>query len=208
MGSQESDPTEPSTWPETNRLPGISPAKMGLLGLKLRTSKFGVYNHNHPRARPHKAKEGESFYREGTEVGRALVNKQPMAFHCLSPSQERRGDFLLPGGLYYGHRTQQFQLHLIEISVYLFIYIYTSPKSHIPGNNPSFSGRHTVSSHRIWEVLWEPFKSHELPLQSLRKHRSPGPNMPPMSIMVLASHRTCSQTFPISFLLLCLSPSL
>lgn len=91
---------------------------MGLLGLKLRTSKFGVYSHNHPHARPHKAKEGESFYREGTEVGRALVNKQSMAFHCLSPSQERRGDFLLPGGLYYGHRTQQLQLHLIEISVY------------------------------------------------------------------------------------------
>ena len=69
MGSQESDPTEPSTWPETNRLPGISPAKMGLLGLKLRTSKFGVYNHNHPRARPHKAKEGESFYRGKRKLG-------------------------------------------------------------------------------------------------------------------------------------------
>ena len=60
MGSQESDPAEPSTWPDTNRLPGISPAKMGLLGLKLRTAKLGVCNHNHPHARPHKAKGGES----------------------------------------------------------------------------------------------------------------------------------------------------
>ena len=34
------------------------------------------------------AREGEHFYREEKELGRAVVNKESMAFHWLSPSRE------------------------------------------------------------------------------------------------------------------------
>ena len=45
---------------------------------------------------PPMAREGEHLCRGGKEVGRAVVNKGSMAFHWLSPCQERRGGFLLP----------------------------------------------------------------------------------------------------------------
>ena len=41
-------------------------------------------------------------YTEGKEVGRVAVSRESMAFHWLSPCQERRGVFLLPVGLCYG----------------------------------------------------------------------------------------------------------
>ena len=50
---------------------------------------------------PRKAREGEHFYREETEVGRVTVNIESMAFPWLSPCQERREVFLLPVGLCY-----------------------------------------------------------------------------------------------------------
>ena len=43
-------------------------------------------------------------YTEGKEVGRVAVSRESMAFHWLSPCQERRGVFLLPVGLCYGSR--------------------------------------------------------------------------------------------------------
>ena len=79
--------------PEINRLPDISPAKMGLFGIS-RDLQFQVCNHGEPHVSPCPA-TGELFYRGEKEVGRAIVNKESMAFHWLSPCQERRGVFLL-----------------------------------------------------------------------------------------------------------------
>ena len=71
----------------------------------------------------------ETLYREEKEVGRAIVNKEIMAFYWLSPWQERRWVFLLPVGLCYHHRTSELpllvsQLYLIEVLVYKF---FTNP---------------------------------------------------------------------------------
>lgn len=44
-------------------------------------------------------REGELFYSEEKEAGRATVNKESMALHWPSYCQERRG-VLLPVGLY------------------------------------------------------------------------------------------------------------
>ena len=84
-------------WPETNRLP----AKIGLFGIS-RELQLRVCSHGEPRESPRKARE-EHFYREEKEVGRAIVNKESMTFHWLRACQERRGIFLLPVGLCYGH---------------------------------------------------------------------------------------------------------
>ena len=108
----------PKCWPETNRLQDISPAKTGLSGIS-RELQFGVCNHGNPPM----AREGGQFYREEKEVERALVNRESMVFHWLSPCWERRGDFLLPVGLCFHHRECELplmvsQFYLIEVSVY------------------------------------------------------------------------------------------
>ena len=46
---------------------------------------------------PRTAREGELFYRGGKEVGRALVNKESMAFHWLKPCQGKGVFILLTG---------------------------------------------------------------------------------------------------------------
>ena len=46
----------------------------------------------------------EYFFKEEKEVGRAVGNKEPMAFHWLCPCQERRV-FLFPVGLCDSHTT-------------------------------------------------------------------------------------------------------
>ena len=51
-------------------------------------------------------REGEHFCTGEKEVGRAIVNKESMAFHWLSPCQERRGVFLLPFERCYCYRTK------------------------------------------------------------------------------------------------------
>ena len=61
-----------------NRLPDISPAKMDLFGIS-RELHFGVCNHGKPCASSFMAKEGEHFYREEKEVGRAII-KRPWLF--------------------------------------------------------------------------------------------------------------------------------
>lgn len=52
------DPIE--CWPEIDRLPNISLAKMVYLEISQKL-KFGVCNHGKPCANPHTAKEGECF---------------------------------------------------------------------------------------------------------------------------------------------------
>lgn len=51
-----------SCWPKTNRLQGVSPAKMGLFGI-CRELQFKVYNHGEPHASLHATREAELFYR-------------------------------------------------------------------------------------------------------------------------------------------------
>ena len=58
-------------WPKTNRLPVISPGKMGLLGISKKLQ-FGVCNHGKPYASLRMTREGECFYRGEKEVGRDL----------------------------------------------------------------------------------------------------------------------------------------
>ena len=65
-------------WPKTNRLPDISPAKMGLFWIS-RGLQFGVCDHDKPRASPNKAREGDHLYRREKELGRATVNKESKA---------------------------------------------------------------------------------------------------------------------------------
>ena len=65
----------------------------------------------------------ETAFIEEKEVRRAIVNKQSVAFHWLSPCWERRGVFLLPVGLCCPHRVWELPLlvsglYLIEVSVY------------------------------------------------------------------------------------------
>ena len=85
---------------QTNRLPDISPGKMGLF-LISRELQFGVCNHGETykvAVSPLVAREGECFYRGENKVGRVIINKESMAFHWLSPSKERSEVFLLPFG--------------------------------------------------------------------------------------------------------------
>ena len=79
---------------------------------------------------PHMAREGNTFT-ERNRKWEDYGNKQSMAFHWLSPCQERRGVSLLPVGLNYGHRTWALPLLvrwllIIAISVDLFLNIYFS----------------------------------------------------------------------------------
>ena len=90
-------------WPEINRLPDTSPAKLDLFRIS-RELQFRVCNHGKSRASSCKARKGEHVYREEKEVGMALVNKESVAFHWLSPSQERRV-CIPPFGLCYHQRT-------------------------------------------------------------------------------------------------------
>jgi len=48
-------------WSETDRLPDVSPAKIGLFGIN-REFQFGICNYGKPRASPPKAREGEWLY--------------------------------------------------------------------------------------------------------------------------------------------------
>ena len=41
-----------------------------------------------------------AFMERKRNLGRAIVNKESMTFHWVSPCQERRGGFLLPAGLF------------------------------------------------------------------------------------------------------------
>ena len=49
-----------------------------------------VSNYGSPCVSPCTAREREFFYREEEEVGKAIVNKDSIAFHWLSCCQERK----------------------------------------------------------------------------------------------------------------------
>ena len=88
-----------------NKMSYISPGKMGLFGI-CKELQFKVCKHGEPLTSPCTAWEGECFLKREEEVGRTIVNQESLAFHRLSPCQERRGVFLLPIGLCYsGHES-------------------------------------------------------------------------------------------------------
>ena len=62
-------------WPKTNRLSGISSAKMGLFRIS-RELQFGVCNHGEPRESSHLSREGEYFYRRGKGSWRVIKTER------------------------------------------------------------------------------------------------------------------------------------
>ena len=77
----------PKCWPKTNRLPVISPAKMGLFGIS-RELQFRVCNHGEPHASPHVAREGG-----GKGSWEAVINKESLCFNWLSSCQDWEDSF-------------------------------------------------------------------------------------------------------------------
>lgn len=69
---------------------------------------------------PCTVREGQYFYRGEKEVGRAIGNKESLAFHWLSLCQGRRGG-CLPIGLCYGCSAREFSPSGLQI---LFSYIF------------------------------------------------------------------------------------
>ena len=82
-------------WPETNKLPDISPGKVDLLGINkewpFKILSLGL----NCILSPLRAREGEHFYRGKKEVGRAIAYKDSLTFHWLSPCQEKATFFFL-----------------------------------------------------------------------------------------------------------------
>lgn len=64
--------------PETNRLPTISPAKMGSFQIN-RELQFRAYNDGEVYANPPTARE-TAYFTEGKKVGRATINQEPEPF--------------------------------------------------------------------------------------------------------------------------------
>ena len=102
---------------------------MGLFRIS-RELQFGVCNHGEPRASPLTAREGELFYREEKEVGRALVNRvHGLSLAELLPGKES-SFFVLSSVTITGHKCSPFWSpeSLIEVSVYqFFTRLYSSP---------------------------------------------------------------------------------
>ena len=73
---------------------------MSLFGISTELQ-LGVCNHGKRCAKPYIAREGEHFVREEKKVGKATVNRESVAFHWLSPCQERRGVVIFPVELSY-----------------------------------------------------------------------------------------------------------
>ena len=75
---------------------------------------------------PLHSKRRNMLYRKEKEVGRDIINKESMAFHWLSPCQERRCIFSLSIVLSYYGRTWDLPLlvsrfYLIEVCIYYFL---------------------------------------------------------------------------------------
>ena len=79
---------------------------MGLSRIS-RELQFEVCICGEPTVSPQSARAGEHFYRGEEEVGRAL--SESMAFHWLSPCQERRAVLLPVGGCYCNLFYQSYQ---------------------------------------------------------------------------------------------------
>ena len=73
---------------------------MGLFRIS-RELQFGVCIFGKPHASPHTVREGEYFYRRSKEVGKAIVNKESMAFHVwvLDRNKEESSFFLLDSAI-------------------------------------------------------------------------------------------------------------
>ena len=101
------------------RVPDISPANLVILGIS-RDLQFGVCIHGEPHGSPHTAREGEHFYREEKEVGRAIVNKEPTAFQSVFARKGEKSLFFLLGlAILQGMRASPSGLStLFEVSVY------------------------------------------------------------------------------------------
>ena len=89
--------------PKPNSLPDISPAMMGLFGIN-RECQFGVCNNKSP------ARIERTLLCRGKGSTEGYSKQRVLAFHWLSPCQERRGVFFLPVGLCYGHSAWEFPL--------------------------------------------------------------------------------------------------
>ena len=82
-----------------NRLPFISPAKMGLFKMSIENCNLRSATMASRMQVPEQQGKN-AFMERKRNLGRATENKQSMAFHWLSPGRERRGSFLLPAGLF------------------------------------------------------------------------------------------------------------
>ena len=108
-----------SCWHKTNRLPVISPSKMGLFEIS-KELQFRVCNQvDHVQVLSKKWRE--LFYREEEEVERAIVNQESSTYHWLSSSQARKGR--LPLVLCYLHRARAPPSGLPTLFFYNFILI-------------------------------------------------------------------------------------
>ena len=58
---------------------------------------------SHMQVHTRQGKE-KALIRRKKKVRRAIVNKESMAFHCLTPCQKKKGVFLLPVELGYCHK--------------------------------------------------------------------------------------------------------
>ena len=154
-------------WPKTNTLIDISSANMGLFGIG-RALQFCVCNCGESHANPCTAREEISYWEE-KEVGRALVYKEPMALHWLSPRQERRV-FIPPAWGCYHYRVWELLFlvsgpDLIDISVDLSFYKYLSLffSAWLWINVCVLSIIHRFAS--LWEVIWKNMYRSQGPAQ-------------------------------------------
>ena len=88
-------------WCKTNRLPDISPGKIGLFWIS-RQLQFRVCDHNKPRGSPHMAREGDPLYRGGKEVGSAIVDTPRLS---LARKEEESFFFLWVSAIITGHES-------------------------------------------------------------------------------------------------------
>ena len=110
-------------WPKTNSK--YFSSKDGLIQDQQRIASQALHPwwvEVHPCTSPSR-QEKKTFYGEGKEGEKAGINKEFVAFHWLSPCQERRGVFLFPVELCYCHTVWELpalvsQLYLTEVSAY------------------------------------------------------------------------------------------
>lgn len=103
------------------RLPDISPAKMSLL--RWEELQFAIGNHVKPLASPCIAREVEYFYRGVYEVGRAIANRESLAFSLADSLTEKKRTLSSSCWTFYHCRAWEipllfFWLYLTEVFVY------------------------------------------------------------------------------------------
>ena len=86
-------------WPRTNRLSAISPAKMGIFGTRRELQFWDLQLWRATCKSPHGKRRRTLSWRKRQLGG--LQSTESVAFHRLSPCQERRAALLPPAGLCY-----------------------------------------------------------------------------------------------------------